>query len=57
MVELAQQHTISSFVKNHGQIQLGGVCIKPRHITSDQPIEGTQIIGATMAVEALANSA
>ncbi len=57
MVELVQQHTISSFVKNHGQIRLGGDCIKPRHITSDQPIEGTQMIGATVAVEALANSA
>jgi hypothetical protein len=57
MVELAQQHTISSFVRNHGQIRLGGVCIKPRYITSDQSIEGMQIIGATMAVEALANSA
>jgi hypothetical protein len=57
MVELARQHTISSFVNNHGQIRVGGVCIKPRHITPDQPIEGTQIIGATLAVEALADSA
>jgi hypothetical protein len=57
MVELAHPHTISSFVKNHGQIRVGGVRINPRHITSDQAIEGTQIIGASMAVEALANSA
>jgi hypothetical protein len=34
-----------------------GACAKPRNITADDLIEGTQLVGAAVAVEALVNGA
>lgn len=48
---------ISSFIKNGGQVWVCGVCIKPRKIDGENLIEGAQIVGAAVAVEAMVNGA
>ena len=50
--ELVQQ-----FVEAGGQVWVCGACAKPRNITPNDLIEGTEIIGAATAVEALAKGA
>ena len=50
--ELVQQ-----FVQNGGRLWVCGACAKPRNITSDNLIEGAEIIGAATAVEALVGGA
>ena len=48
---------ISSYLSNGGQVWVCGVCVKPRNITADDLIEGTQIVGAAVAVEAMIGGA
>jgi predicted peroxiredoxin len=48
---------ISSFISNGGQVWVCGVCVKPRNIASEDLIEGAQIVGAAVAVEAMVNGA
>jgi predicted peroxiredoxin len=48
---------ISSFISNGGQVWVCGVCVKPRNISADDLIEGAQIVGAAVAVEAMVNGA
>lgn len=49
--------TIGSFISNGGQVWVCGVCAKPRNITAEDLIEGAQIVGAAVAVEAMVNGA
>lgn len=49
--------TISSFISNGGLVWVCGVCIKPRDISPEDLIEGAQIVGAAMAIEAMVNGA
>jgi predicted peroxiredoxin len=48
---------LDTFVKNGGQVWVCGTCIKPRNITAEQLIEGSKVVGAAVAVEALVNGA
>ena len=48
---------IRSFISNGGQVWVCGVCIKPRNITADDLIEGAEIVGAAVAIEAMVNGA
>jgi predicted peroxiredoxin len=48
---------VLQFASKGGQIWVCGACAKPREITSEQLVEGAQIIGAATAVEALVNGA
>lgn len=48
---------VHQFASREGQIWVCGACAKPRNITSEQLIEGAQIIGAATAVEALVKGA
>lgn len=48
---------IASFIKNGGEVWVCGACMKPRNITAEQLIGGTQLVGAATAVEALVNGA
>jgi predicted peroxiredoxin len=48
---------ISSFINAGGMVWVCGACAKPRNITADDLIEGTQLVGAAVAVEALVNGA
>ena len=49
------QEVMANFVKNGGQVWVCGACAKPRNITTDQLIEGAQMVGAATAVEAMVN--
>lgn len=48
---------IQQFVDAGGRIWVCGACAKPRNITTDNLIEGAEMIGAATAVEALVNGA
>jgi predicted peroxiredoxin len=48
---------ISTFINNGGQVWVCGVCVKPRNINPDDLIEGAQIVGAAVAIEAMVNGA
>ena len=48
---------ISSFIMNGGHVWVCGVCIKPRNIAEEDLIEGAQIVGAAVAIEAMVNGA
>ena len=48
---------IESFIGNGGQVWVCGVCVKPRNIAPDDLIEGAQIVGAAVAIEAMVNGA
>ncbi|MGW8144788.1 MAG: DsrE family protein [Anaerolineales bacterium] len=48
---------VSTFISNGGQVWVCGVCAKPRNITPDDLIEGAQIVGAAVAIEAMVNGA
>jgi predicted peroxiredoxin len=48
---------IANFIKNGGEVWVCGACMKPRNIAPEQIIEGTQMVGAATAVEALVNGA
>jgi predicted peroxiredoxin len=48
---------IQQFVASGGRLWVCGACAKPRNITAADLREGTEIIGAATAVEALANGA
>ena len=48
---------VQQFVENGGRIWVCGACAKPRNITTDDLINGAEMVGAATAVEALANGA
>jgi predicted peroxiredoxin len=48
---------MEEFVDNGGVIWACGACTKPRDITEDQLIKGSQIVGAARVVEEIANGA
>lgn len=51
------KEVIENFVKNGGEVWVCGACAKPRNISTEQLVEGAQMVGAATAVEALANGA
>jgi predicted peroxiredoxin len=48
---------ISNYINNRGKVWVCGVCIKPRGINEADLIEGAQIVGAAVAIEAMVNGA
>ena len=48
---------MTQFVENGGDLWVCGACAKPRNISAEDLIAGAQMVGATAAVEALANGA
>ena len=48
---------IEEFIDNGGTIWVCGACAKPRGITEDDLVKGSQIVGAAKVVEELANGA
>jgi len=47
--------TLGNFIKNDGHLLVFDTCMKPRNITSEQLIEGEQVVGAATAAEAMVN--
>lgn len=48
---------IASFIKNGGKVWVCGACMKPRNISPEQLVEGTQVVGAATVVESLVSGA
>lgn len=51
------EELIGGFIDNGGRLWVCGACAKPREITPEQLVEGSQIVGAVAAVEALVGGA